>query len=757
MEEGRETADGSAGKGRDERRSPGGTWRQLWRFLAFFYGLPVFKAARAVRRSSSRMSGMVESLWDRPAGRQAELGNLGSRRGMACVVAALAMVAVSALLLDSAARAQVFDKDVFDTVDEAGRELFGFLTGGDGDAQYEALGMMIWIFNVGVFVLAGVLLVYHAVWGVVETGRKGIWGFGGWELVRIVTAIALMAPIPYGPSPGQHIVLLLAGQGGDFAQAVWEPFSTKLLGSSKVVAPKGEDGVRRLFIAKLMTVEVCQAFAGKGGRISTHDQHGTEIWRYRLARGSGGYSKHSHCGEVRIRGMGLDGQRGKVADAHRDGADAARLILRRAAKVMVKSYDFDDPATYGTAVDEKAVKDAIESALVVYSRAVDVVVEAAGAEWHRDVVRSFADTEAEEASWTQAGSVFSSMAMRIGEFNWSVVSVPEVAGPMLALKDRSNRAMLVVMRANEDIARIAGTPISAIGTVSPDAEAVGGGVSGVLAEIFGALFFSFEDVLDVGEDNPLMDLSAIGHNLLTYSMIAVSGLMGVAVASNLGDTSVFGWKLPLDLFEAVYPVVDGLVTMFLTVMVMAGAILAYVVPALPFVRFLFGVLGWVMEVVEGVVAMTVWLAAHLTRTEGDGLTTSATADGFRRLAGIVLRPPLMVIGLVVGYFVFQVLVGLLNHIWMPYMKSSTGDVGPGLLGFAALLVIYVMIAWGLLNASMRLIEAVPDAVLEWIGARARNWAGADQVMGNMSGGAGRLSGFGPRTGGGRRGGGGQVT
>ena len=729
-------------------------WSRFWRVAGFFYGLPVFKAARSIHQSATRMSRMVGGLWERPQGVVVDLRGLSSPRGILLIAVAGVMIGSAVLLGLRTAEAQVFGQDVFDTVDQASRELLSFLDGGDGDEQYQALGTMVFYFNLAVFSLAGVLLVWHAMTAVVDTGRKGVWGIGAWELVRIVVAAALMFPIPGGPSPGQHVVLKLAGLGGDFAQGVWEPFSTKLLGSAQVVAPRTGEAVRRTLVAELMMVEACHAFAGKGGRITRRTQSGTLKWSYLLARGSRGYDSSSHCGEVRFPGVDLGGHRGDVAEAHVDGADEARLILREAAKEMAATYDYDEPASYGRAVDENALRGAIDRALQAYSAKVDTVVEQSGEAWHRDVVEELTREEAQESSWTKAGSVFSAMAMRIGEFNWSVVSGPEVTGPMLALKDQSKRAFLVVSKLSEDIARIAGTPVSAIGTVSPDAGSVGGGVSGALAQIFGALFFSFEDVIDVGEENPLLDLATIGHNMLSYVMVSIAALMKVALVSNLGDTKIFGFGLPLDFFEAVYPVVDGLITMILTVVVMAGAILAYVVPALPFIRFLFAMLGWIVEVVEGFVAMTVWLAAHLVRTEGGGLMTGATVGGLQRLAGVVLRPPLMVLGLVIGYFIFQVLVGLLNIVWMPYMKASTGDAGPGLVGFAALFAIYVMVAYGLLNASMRTIEAVPDAVMEWIGGRARGWAGADQVLGNMSGGAGRLSGFGPRMGGGRRGGGG---
>ena len=76
-------------------------------------------------------------------------------------------------------------------------EVLSFL-GGLGAHGPSAVGDMLFAFNAGVLVLAGFLLIWHAAAGVVDTAREGRFGFGAWAIVRIVTAIALMAPLPGG-------------------------------------------------------------------------------------------------------------------------------------------------------------------------------------------------------------------------------------------------------------------------------------------------------------------------------------------------------------------------------------------------------------------------------------------------------------------------------------------------------------------------------------------------------------------------------
>ena len=724
----------------------------MWRTLRFVYGIEAIRAARSVEVSLSRIGATIGELFPPGELKKPRIGRLATRRGMIVAAIGLGMPVVALAVLASSASAQIVDRELFGTVDEAGRALLAFLTGGDGERHFEAFGKMVFLVNLGVFALVGFLLIYQVTAGVVETGRRGFMGFEGWGIVRMLVAAVMMAPIPYGPSPGQSVVVGLAGLGGDFAQSVWEEFSVSLLGDSRVAAPRASEGVRRTMMVDLMVVETCHAFAGPRGSVGpvVSDSGDGTVWSYRIAHGGSGADARSHCGSVQFAGLELDGHRGTVARAHRDALRNARTILRGVAEDMARTFVPEERDNYGRPIDEAEVRAAIDGALASYSGTVDAAIEEAGRHWHGDAVREVAGLEARDGSWTMAGAMFNRMAARMAEFNWSAVSGPEVSRPALELKERSPRTFHVVAKLGRDIVRIGGGREIEFGSVARNGGAAGGGVGGALGQLIWALLFDFEDVLQVGDENPMFDLAALGHNMITYVLTTLTALMGMALASNVGDTTALGFRLPLDAFEAMWPVIDGTVTLVLNLMLIAGAVLAYVLPALPFIRFMFGILAWILDVVEAFVVVTVWLASQVTPTEGrQGLVTQTTMEGLRRLLGVLLRPPLMILGLVIGYFVFITVVGLLNEVWMPQMRSAVGQSGPGLVGYVAQLAIYVMVAWGLLNISMRLIEALPEAALEWIGGRVRSWGGADQVVGTATGGAGRMSGFGPRGAGGR--------
>ena len=149
-------------------------------------------------------------------------------------------------------------------------------------------------------------------------------------------------------------------------------------------------------------------------------------------------------------------------------------------------------------------------------------------------------------------------------------------------------------------------------------------------------------------------------------------------------------------------------------MLIAGAVLAFVLPALPFIRFLFGVFGWLVNVVEAVLAVTVFAAAHVTRGQDRGLMVPATRQGWLFLPGLILRPPLMLFGLILGYFVFLAAIGLLNAIWLPQLRDAGASDGLGPIGFLAMLTLYVMLCYALMNGAFKLIDLLPR----------RSWSGS---------------------------------
>ena len=678
-------------------------------------GRPLAESARNAAVLMRRMGAVRERR------KRGERGAIASRGLVVLLlVLALAGLALAAVPPPQPAFGQSIDRGLFADTDSATRDVLSFL-GGLGQARPSAVGDMLFAFNAGVLVLAGFLLVWHAAAGTVDTAREGRFGFGAWAIVRIVTAVALMAPLPGGMNGAQHAVVGLAHLGGDFANAVWKPFSEEALAESRPIVPRPREALWRAAISRTLIAETCMRAANESAALAGDDPYveidededdGTLSFHY---DGDGRGMPDGMCGAIRFSGLEADGAPGVAAQGHRRALTGLLPAIRAIAARLAAHYVPGTPV-YGRPLPDIDALLAGQDLAGAYARVLDEALTRAASEERRMLAQVVAE-DAREASWMAAASFFNTIAHRVGLFQAAAHNVPSVALPTPSLDEWVPVADAAVKGVAAQLARSAryhpmllSAANSGAGAL-PAADGSGGMVSGLLE------FIDLDSVIVADSGNPIADLAALGHGLLNAALAAIAALMGAATGSGLLESIPFIGK-GLDVFESAWQVSDALVSTLLGLLIIAGAVLAYVLPALPFIRFLFGILGWILNVAVAVLAVTVFAAAHVTREDGNRLTTQVTRQGWLFLPALVLRPALMLLGLILGYFVFLAGIGLFNQVWLPQMRDAGASGGLGPVGFLAMLALYVIVAYGLMNASFKLIDLLPGAVLDWIGGRA---------------------------------------
>ena len=670
-------------------------------------------------------------------------GRSRSRYGLAILLSILALAGLGLALVPppEAAFAQSIDRGLFADTDSATRDALAFL-GGLGRDRPSAVGDMLFAFNAGVLVLAGFLLVWHAAAGTVDTAREGRFGFGAWAIVRIVAAIALMAPLPGGMNGAQHAVIGLAHLGGDFANAVWKPFSEEALAESRPIVPRPREALWRAAISRTLIAETCMRAANESAALAGDDAYveidededdGTLSFHY---DGEGGGMPDGMCGAIRFSGLEADGAPGIAAQGHRRALTGLLPAIRAIAARLAAHYVPGTPV-YGRPLPDIDGLLARQDLAGAYARVLDDALTRAASEERETLARVVAE-DAREASWMAAASFFNTIAHRVGLFQAAAHNVPSVALPTPSLDEWVPSADAAVKGVAAQLARSARyhpmllSAANAGAGALPAADGSGGMVSGLLE------FIDLDSVIVADSGNPIADLAALGHGLLNAALAAVAALMGAATGSGLLESIPFIGK-GLDVFESAWQVSDALVSTLLGLLIIAGAVLAYVLPALPFIRFLFGILGWILNVAVAVLAVSVFAAAHVTREDGNRLVTNTTRQGWLFLPALILRPALMLLGLILGYFVFLAGIGLFNQVWLPQMRDAGASGGLGPVGFLAMLALYVIVAYGLMNASFKLIDLLPSAVLDWIGGRAgAGDDGSERTGGAAVGGISRL-------------------
>ena len=696
-----------------------------------------------------------------PETRKENRPRLTKKRALSCIGllvllagAAFIGLGIAGLLLAESAAAQTIDRGLFADADQATRDVLAFL-GDIGAGRSSVLGDMLFVFNGGVLALAGFLLVWHTVAGTLDTAREGRFGFGAWEIVRIVAAVALMAPLPGGMNGAQHAVVGLAHLGGDFANAVWEPFAQEALGEGEPIAPRPRETVWRAAISRTLILETCR-YAANGSAARAGDAPYIELRESDEARrsprttrvrriearilhydGAGRGMPGDLCGAIRFAGLGAEGARGIAAAGHRDALAGLLPDIRAIAADLAAHYVTGLPV-YGRALPDLDALLEGRGLAGRYAGVLDTALARAASEERAELAQVVAD-DAKAASWMSAASFFNTIAHRTGLFQAAAHNIPGVSLPPPSLERWAPAADAAVKGLTTALVQSRGYQpmlFSAAASGAAALPAPGGGGGGMAAGLME--FIDLDSVIVADSGNPIADLASLGHGLMNAALAATAALMGAAAGSGLLESVPFVGK-GLDMFESVWQVADGFVSTVLGLLLIAGAVLAYLLPALPFIRFLFAILGWIVTVAVAIMAVTVFAAAHVTRGDGNRLATQATRLGWLFLPGLILRPPLMLFGLIAGYFVFLAGIGLFNEVWLPQMRDAGASGGLGPIGFLAMLTLYVMIAYGLMNASFKLIDLLPSAVLDWIGGRGGGGEdGGERVGGAVVGAVARL-------------------
>ena len=746
------------GKAEQEERGSPGKRRRRGRSAAAYFLLPDLfgpaaralgeglGAQRSVFGALRRAFGSIGKL-ERPRGWPGALGVAMALAGLAWI--ALAVVEMAAGTSPAAAQTPPVP-DLSGEPDQAGRKLLAFLADLDTGSG-SALSNMLAVYGGAMLVLGGVILVWSTVSAVTETASEGKWKFKGKEALRIAVAFMLMVPLFGGLSGGQHIGLALARLGGDVAQLTWSEFSQGVLGEGRIVAPSPGQREVRSMLASLFLVELCAATANMAAAEAGDDPYVVVRSEEHVdgivepGRGVSEIRRRSESYDGRAGGMpegmcgafgqaGIDGGAtagGKMSEAHYAALQAVRPALRRIAGDIALWF----AAPPGQVRRDGPLTD-IEEALVradpagAYLTQVRAAAEATRDEATR-VLWDQLQADAGTLPWTMAASLFMTITRHVGEYHVGAGNIPSVSLPSTRLAELVRQADAAVRAAAEQLGSSNEYP-AAIG-VSADPAGGSGSFGGIGRGSFDWLDLDNIEFVDSG--NPVMDLVSLGYSLVTKGLGALTTLGLVAAGSNvLESIPLVGGGL--DKFEAVWQVADSMVSTVLGLMILAGLVLAYLVPVLPFLRFLFGLLAWLVAVIAAVFAIPVWLAGHMVR--GDSFVTASTRQGWLFLPGLVLRPVLMLFGLVVGYLLFVTIMDSFNEVFRRLVFDAGASRGIGVLGWLAMLAVYLMTVYGLMNACFKLIDHLPAVAMDWIGGRDRGDGETDRVGGGIAGAFGRV-------------------
>lgn len=218
--------------------------------------------------------------------------------------------------------------------------------------------------------------------------------------------------------------------------------------------------------------------------------------------------------------------------------------------------------------------------------------------------------------------------------------------------------------------------------------------------------------------HPLAQLSTLGKGLVE---VTIRNVMGSGLLSFIQPLVGNASTLP--------QAFSGLLTSTAFIGLTAGAVLFYVLPFLPFVYFFFAIATWLKSIFEAMVGVPLWALAHL-RIDGDGMSGEGASGGYFLILEIMLRPIMIVFGLIAAVVIFAAEARILNFIWDLMIANVGGTatsetdvafvfnttLNRGIIDQFFYTVFYAIMIYLMATPCFKMIDEIPKNIMRWIGA-----------------------------------------
>lgn len=212
-----------------------------------------------------------------------------------------------------------------------------------------------------------------------------------------------------------------------------------------------------------------------------------------------------------------------------------------------------------------------------------------------------------------------------------------------------------------------------------------------------------------GHGSPVVMLQSIGLGINTVATAGFGTLLVLKVAGHAAGDSVLalGGGAGISTFV---DVIWSMAAPLLAVVWLSGMSLAYVIPWLLVIRWIWVVFNWMFGSMLAVAAAPL-LPVMLAVPEGDGIAGSRAERAITYLVQQALTPTLNVIALFGVLSISQITFGLINMVWF----STIGFQSQGLFSAVVKLFLYVIVQGAMFWSVCEMLFRTPDAICSWFG------------------------------------------
>ena len=584
------------------------------------------------------------------------------------------------------------------------------------------------------------------------------------SVVRTGFAAIMMFPIAGGFSSGQWLVMQGALWGAGMAKAAYSYAINAVGPDAAVIAMPMIPGTQSLVLGIIRNelcmdlVNLASATAGSSPLIPTPgptyiaDNTGGYL-SYRYSMSNGNASGAPVCGAITMRQPNTTPA--TIAGIRVDMAAVQSSVFMNVLAGSIRPA----VATIAQQIWTTKKPDALSGLNAVYTNSVTnytAAMTAAASSVQANINAALATnasqarnggldlragaTQQSTLGWTGAGSYYLSIA-RANASTLSLLSgIPTASSPtfqglprslaadmtpMQGMTDAFLTTLQTVVNSQDGITQPLGAPSDLAN--AQDAEGMG-----TIGRILTTINFNgntINKIVDMFNQStasvwtdPFGHLMQLGQTLI---IISLSGMgLAAAASTTVGSVALIGGGLVSGgvagavAAAAASAVVNYLalpVFVLLMAMLTPGLIISYVLPLIPYTLWMAGVTGWIILVCEAMIAVPLWMLAHMT-AGGDGLHGRAV-DGWGLLFNVLFQPVLIVHGPFLSFFVFSAIAWLIRQSVgvASTFALAGGNIVTNFLGLVIMLNIFVMTQVTAAFMSFRMIALLPHHLPRLVG------------------------------------------
>ena len=601
--------------------------------------------------------------------------------------------------------------------------------------------------------------------------------YSRWMPFRIVTAAGFLAPMPAagGLSLAQAAVLGIVSMSVGFADQVWTAGVTYLVKSGPAVVMNVNSGAT--LTRDVLQSLVCEdwansqlAFIGNGTQYEMTDPSnpstpalplpplsGTLVQQNTInqtitppsaspAFGVGeslGFSTPTTTGIQKV-GISFNGAPNSglppgacgsftftFPQNQTPGTQAIATAQENALSQMIAALS---PVAAGIVNNQTPSWQTLVDAVTQYQGALASAATSAMSQGANGAALSTWQSNATAAGWLTAGSFYWSFSKinqelsKLMNEHWiysgiAVSALPDTGG-VYGLKNLIAGSEAYTNGLDRAAALLGGNaPGSA--ALASSAQNIGNG-SSLVSKFLTGLSSPVTGLIDVfatalsRNGDPVLEAQSFGNTVLDATEAALVGSVGtMAMGAGAGNSWIAQAtaKTGFDFAKAIQIASTWLAPFLIALslpLLCFGALLAYILPALPFVVWTLGVIAWLILILEALVAVPIWGILHAS-PEGEGFLPGTVRNGYLLLLDLFVRPSLMVIGFFAGFVVLEALALLIDQGFSVMVAGVTAGSLTGIVGFIALLGMLAGLLTTAAWKSFHLIVWFPEHVLRWIG------------------------------------------